>query len=84
MTSQRERDQERRHLKNFRERMKRRKTRVIQSLHEYGLLSGARIVLVIQESTGDVTEYRNTKDKRFPPSYPRLVWRASLHVRGIY
>lgn len=53
--------------------MKRRKTRVIQSLHEYGLLSGARIVLVIQESTGDVTEYRNTKDKKFPPSYPRLV-----------
>ncbi|KAL2859136.1 uncharacterized protein BJX67DRAFT_386676 [Aspergillus lucknowensis] len=72
MSSQRERDQERRRVKNSRERLKRRKERAIRNLHDYGLLSGARIFVVVQESTGDLTEYRNTSDRKFPPSYGRL------------
>ncbi|KAL2823425.1 hypothetical protein BJY01DRAFT_256615 [Aspergillus pseudoustus] len=72
MPPRRERDQERRRVKNSRERLKRRKERVIRNLHDYGLLSGARIFVVIQENTGDLIEYQNMADKKFPPSYTRL------------
>ncbi|KAL2859761.1 uncharacterized protein BJX67DRAFT_386667 [Aspergillus lucknowensis] len=72
MSSQKERDQARRLAKNSRERLKRRKERAIRNLHDYGLLSGARVFVVVQESTGDLTEYRNISDRKFPPSYGRL------------
>ncbi|KAA8652792.1 uncharacterized protein ATNIH1004_001697 [Aspergillus tanneri] len=72
MTSKRERDQERRRTKNSRERLKRRKERTIQNFHDYALLSGAKVYMLIQERSGEVTEYRNTSDKKFPPSYTQI------------
>ncbi|KAE8132441.1 hypothetical protein BDV38DRAFT_287755 [Aspergillus pseudotamarii] len=69
MASKQEKDQERRRTKNSRERLKRRKERTVQSLHDYGLLSGAKVYMFIQDRDGRVTEYRNTLDKRFPPSF---------------
>ncbi|KAB8254119.1 hypothetical protein BDV32DRAFT_155514 [Aspergillus pseudonomiae] len=72
MTTKQEKDQERRRTKNSRERLKRRKERTVQGLHDYGLLSGARVYMFIQDRDGRVTEYRNTLDKRFPPSFTQI------------
>ncbi|EAU30121.1 predicted protein [Aspergillus terreus NIH2624] len=59
-------------VKNFREKVKRRKERIIKSFHEFGLLSGAKMYLLIQDGNGDMTEYRNTSDRKFPPIYNQL------------
>ncbi|KAF9882537.1 hypothetical protein FE257_007593, partial [Aspergillus nanangensis] len=72
MASRRKHDQERRMVKNFREKVKRRKERIIKSFHEFGLLSGAKMYLLIQDGNGGMTEYRNTADQKFPPTYTQL------------
>lgn len=71
-SSKSRRDKERKAIKNARARETRLKERIIQKVHEYGRLYDVKIHLSLQKGD-DMTVYRNTSDKRFPPSHAQMV-----------
>lgn len=73
MASKREQEQERKRVKNLQERLKRRKDRLTQGLHDYALLADAKVYMLIQDRRGGITEYRSTPDRKFPPTYAQIV-----------
>ncbi|PYH28823.1 hypothetical protein M752DRAFT_284460 [Aspergillus phoenicis ATCC 13157] len=72
MASKREQEQERKRVKNLQERLKRRKDRLTQGLHDYALLADAKVYMLIQDRRGGITEYRSTPDRKFPPTYAQI------------